>query len=290
MLKQINWKSIAFTLIWLIILSGLVVLMSFIEGKKAVVKCKDVKILIPGTRNFIEREEVDRILLDNNGPLVGRNLSNINIQQIEANLKSNPFIEYAKVFADMDGIIHVQIKQREPVLRILNFANEDFYIDQNGLKIPISDNFTANVLVANGYISENFSNKIDTLKTKLGKDIFNTALFISKDTLWNDQIEQLYVNKDSEIELIPRVGNHKIILGNADSLQTKFRNLLAFYKKAMPKVGWDTYKTINIKYTNQIVCEKTNTTSTDSTKILARLLEKSVADSLKRIKQDTIKN
>jgi cell division protein FtsQ len=70
------------------------------------------------------------------------------------------------------------------------------------------------------------------------------------------QIEQLFVNDKADIELIPRVGNQRIVLGSADSLEVKMRNLLAFYKQAMPKVGWDTYKTINVKYTNQVVCVK----------------------------------
>ena len=122
--------------------------------------------------------------------------------------------------------------------------------------MPVSSNFTANVLVANGNIREPFSGRLDTLITKIGRDLYKTALFIKKDTLWNAQIEQIYVDERNDMELIPRVGNQRIILGNADSLEVKMNNLLAFYKKAMPKVGWDTYKTINIKYTNQVVCER----------------------------------
>ncbi len=258
MLKRINWKAIVLGFIWLVSMSGLVILMGFIEVQKSEVRCKEVKIVIPGTYNFIERPEVDNILLQTQGPLVGRMLNKINIQQIETVLKSNPFIQEAKVFADMDGIIHIQIKQREPVLRVLNLTNQDFYIDRNGFKIPTSASFTARVLVANGYILENFNNKVDTLKTKLARDLFQTAQFIEKDTLWNHQIEQLYVNQQNEIEMIPRVGDHRIILGNADSLQSKFRNLLIFYKKALPLAGWDTYKTISIKYANQIVCVKSS--------------------------------
>jgi cell division protein FtsQ len=256
MLKRINWKAIGYTFIWLVCLSGLVVLMSFIEGKKQAVVCTQVKVLIPGNRSFIERKEVDNIVATSEGQLVGRELKSINIHRLENALRANPFIEFAKVYADMDGVIRIQIRQREPIVRVINSASQDYYIDRNGLKIPVSPNFTARVLVANGNILEGFAGDVDTLSTKLAKDIFKTALYIAQDTLWNEQIEQLFVNAKSDIEMIPRVGNQKIILGNADSLETKFGNLLAFYKKAMPKVGWDTYKTINIKYANQVVCEK----------------------------------
>ncbi|MFA6944946.1 MAG: cell division protein FtsQ [Pedobacter sp.] len=256
MLKRINWRAIFYGFIWLISLSGLVLLMSFIEVKKTALKCKDVKVILPGRYNFIERDEVDRILLAQGGALIGRDLNDINIHKLENTLKANPFIEFAKVYADMTGVIHVQIRQREPVLRVINTANLHFYIDTRGNKIPLSDNYTARVLVASGLIDEDFSGKVDTLSSKLAKDLFRTALYIQADTLWDNQIEQLFVDLKGDIEMVPRVGSHKIILGDADSLQTKFRNLLVFYKKAIPKVGWDSYKSINLKYANQIVCEK----------------------------------
>lgn len=275
MLKKINWRAILFGFLWFISLSGLITLMSFIEVKKSALKCKDVKVLLPGQFNFIERDEVDRILMENGGAMLGKDMNDINIHKLENALKANPFIEFAKVYADMTGVIHVQIRQREPVLRVVNMANLHFYIDGNGNKIPLSDNYTAKVLVASGLIEEDFSGRVDTLKTKMARDLFRTALYIKSDTLWDNQIEQLFVDLKGDIEMVPRVGGHKIILGSADSLQIKFRNLLVFYKKAIPKVGWDTYKTINLKYANQIVCEKN---IIDSSKITIDI-NKQIADS-----------
>jgi len=275
MLKKINWRAILFSFLWLISLGGLITLMSFIEIKKSALKCKDVKVLLPGQFNFIERDEVDRILMENAGAMVGIDMNDINIHKLENALKANPFIEFAKVYADMTGVIQVQIRQRVPVLRVVNMANLHFYIDGNGNKIPLSDNYTAKVLVASGFIEEDFSGRVDTLQTKMARDLFRTALYIKSDTLWDNQIEQLFVDLKGDIEMVPRVGGHKIILGSADSLKTKFRNLLVFYKKAIPKVGWDTYKTINLKYANQIVCEKN---IIDTNKIMIDI-SKQIADS-----------
>ncbi|MDQ0640857.1 cell division protein FtsQ [Pedobacter sp. W3I1] len=279
MLKRINWSAIFTGFAWLISLAGVVVLLSFINVKKQTIKCTDVKILIPGAdnlKNFIEREEIDAILKEDQGVLLGRNLENINIHKIEKKLQSNPYIGFAKVYVDMDGVLHIEVKQRQPILRILNENGQDFYIDNDGLKMPTSSNFTANVLVATGHITEVFGSRVDTLHTQLARDLYKTAQYIKKDTLWDSQIEQIVVDQKNDIELIPRVGNQRIILGNADSLEKKMKNLLLFYKKAMPQVGWDTYKTINIKYTNQIVCEKR-----DSTEIGRKAKTISAADSLR---------
>ena len=264
MFKKRIWKYILISFCWVASLGGLVVLMSFIEIKKAEVICKDVKVYIPGNQYFIDKEEIDNILQIKKHQLIGHHLEEINIQALESKLKANPFIESAKVYCDMDGIIWVEITQRQPILRIMNQGDQDFYVDQHGLKIPLSENFTARVLAANGFIDEPFSGKIDTLHTEIAREVFATANFIRKDSLWDAQIGQIYVNQDHEIELIPRVGSQRILLGNADSLDAKFRNLLAFYKKALPQVGWDAYKTINIKYANQVIGVKNVMTKKDS--------------------------
>ena len=289
MFKNINWQAVFIGFAWVFSLSSVIVLMSFIEIKKVESTCEKIEVVLPGNQFFIEQAEIDEILKSKNGLLIGRRLSGIDIQYLENKLKANPFIEYAKVYIDMNGVIHADVKQRVPVLRILNLSGQDFYVDQNGYKIPLSDHFTARVLVANGIILEDFSGKVDTLKTKLSKDLFLAAKFIAQDSLWNDQIVQMYVNEKNDIELIPRVGNQKIILGNADDLKDKFRNLLLFYKKAIPQAGWDTYSSINLKFKGQIVCEKRDSTllskptlKTDSV-VSVKINSTEIQDSIKNI-------
>jgi cell division protein FtsQ len=288
MLKRINWKAIGIGFLWVISLSGLIVLMSFIEHEKSAQQCTDVKVYIPGNQTFVNRQEIDRILWSVGGQLKGKDLTTINTQNLEDAIKLNAFIRTAKVYADMNGVIRVRIEQREPVLRVINIKNQDFYIDQDGMKIPVSPNFTAQVLVANGNITEDLESKVRGLRTPMAKDLFKLAKFIQQDTLWSEQIEQIYVNANSEIQLVPRVGDHQIIIGDADSLERKFKNLLLFYKKAMPKVGWNTYKTINVKYLNQIICKKSGI-APDTLSRATAIADSTKTDTLKTV-QATVKN
>ncbi|MEZ2334074.1 cell division protein FtsQ/DivIB [Mucilaginibacter sp. RCC_168] len=264
--RKLIWRRVLIISAWVVCLGGLIALMSFIEIKKAGVICTVVKVNIPGSQYFIDKQEVDQILQTSSHTLIGRKLEGIDIQDLENKLRANPFIEFAKVYTEMDGVLRVEVSQRQPILRIMNHYDMDFYVDQHGLKIPLSPNFTARVLVANGFIDELFTNHVDSLHTKLAKDLFLTADYIRKDSLWDAQIAQLYVNKDHEIELIPRVGSQRILIGNADSLQVKFANLIAFYKQVLPKVGWDKYSTINIKYSGQVVGIKNENMKADSIK------------------------
>jgi cell division protein FtsQ len=276
MFNKGTWKYVLIACGWLIALGGVVVLMSFISEKKAAVICKAVRVYIPGNQYFIDKQEIDNIV--NEKALVGRNLESINIHSLEISLKANPFVQSAKVFEDMDGEIEVEIIQRQPILRILNQNNQDYYVDENGLKIPLSQNFTAMVLVANGFIEEPFGGQVDTLHTALAKAVYKTADYIRKDSLWAAQIAEIYVNQQHEIELIPRVGNQRILLGDADSLDNKFSNLYIFYKKALPQAGWGTYKAINIKYANQVIGVRNQLTKKDS------LAAKAKKDSVQMVK------
>jgi cell division protein FtsQ len=64
------------------------------------------------------------------------------------------------------------------------------------------------------------------------------------------------VNEHQELELIPRVGNHRVLLGDTIDLQDKFRRLMIFYKEGLSKTGWNNYSVINLKFRNQVVCTK----------------------------------
>jgi cell division protein FtsQ len=121
--------------------------------------------------------------------------------------------------------------------------------------------------MVNGYIYDNYiarTVKILDWKDTITKgktlmdSLYTLASYIHKDKFLNAQIQQVYINSDREIELIPYIGKQTILLGDISDMDTKFHNLVLFYKKAISRSGWSTYNYINLKYKNQIVCTKTN--------------------------------
>ena len=256
-IRHINWKNILSGVLWVLGLGGLFTLMSFIHVKSSELACRELKIVIPGEQSFVERDDIDRMIVKTQGSLEGRTLQSVPLHEIEKELRTNPHIEKATVFMDMDGTIQIRIRQKEALLRIINASGTDFYLDTKGLKMPVSLKYAPHVLVANGFISEGYNRGTDdSIQTEQVKHLFRTAKFVSADSLWNEQVEQLYINAEQDIELVPRVGSQRIVLGDADSIERKFRKLELFYKQVVPRVGWDAYKTVNLKFANQIVCEK----------------------------------
>ena len=116
----------------------------------------------------------------------------------------------------------------------------------HGIIMPISHRYVAHVPVESGYIEKELATT----------DLYKFALFLQENDFWNDQVEQIFVHPDNEVELIPRVGNHRIMLGTFEGFEEKLDKLQLFYEQAIPKVGWEKYSIINLKYKNQIVCTK----------------------------------
>ncbi|WP_262249158.1 cell division protein FtsQ/DivIB [Parapedobacter soli] len=253
---RFHWRGILYAAVGIAAFAGLVMLMGFIGTKSSEQACMEMRVILLGNESFIEQKDIAALLVEKFGELEGRTLESIPIHQIEQELRQIPYVFSAIVTADMDGLLSVRVKQREAVVRVLNRGGDDFYVDQQGHKMPVSLKYVPRVPVVNGYISEPYDGTLDSTKSDLVTDLFKTAQFINSDSLWSSQIVQLYVNENHDIELVPRVGEQRIILGDADSLDRKFEKLLLFYRKIVPKTGIQAYKSVNLKFAGQIVCER----------------------------------
>lgn len=277
-MKNINWKRVFMLSVWAISLVGVMVLLSFVSNRQDKMVCKGVKINIEGKNFLVEKGDILTLMNKVLPQFVSRPLDEIPVEEIEKVVRMNPFVERADIFIDLDGIVRINVQQREPIVRIINKNYQSFYIDKKGRKMPLSLNFSPRVMVANGFIDE-LPAYNDTLKTATAKQIFELAQFTTneKNEFWSAQIEQVYVNDNEDLELVPRVGDHRILLGNTEGLEQRMNNLMVFYKKALPRMGWNEYKIINIKYQNQVIgirdslirkqVTSTDTLKTDSTRI-----------------------
>lgn len=254
--SRIRWKVVLGSIAALITISGIAMLMSFIGVKSSEQACTDLQIIVLGDESFIEQNDILEIIQQAHGQLVGRTLETLPYQEMEELIESLPYVSDAVVSRDMDGSVSIRIKQRKAVVRVINSTGKNFYVDEDGLKIPVSLKYTPRVPVANGHITEAYNEALDSIHSPLVHDIFKTAQYISADSMWANQVVQLYVNEQGDIELAPRVGRQQIILGNSDGLDEKFGKLMLFYTKIVPRVGIDAYKSVNLKYKGQLVCER----------------------------------
>lgn len=241
--------------------------MGFVSLQHHNTLCSKVNVVITDSlsRRFISRYDVADVLKRNKIVCLGEPIMRINTNTIETLLLENTIIKDCKVYTTVDGRLNVEICQREPIVRIIDSRGQNYYLDRQGSIIGKSRRFTPHLLVVNGNIHTPFSlNKVENIfdrkwdgKAQRLRDIHTLALFIENDDFWNAQIEQLYVNRKNEFEMIPRVGPHIIVLGNIDDYEARFDKLWLFYNEGLKHVGWNKYQKINLKYKDQIVCTKT---------------------------------
>ncbi len=247
----------------------LVVVIGFISDKEKLEHVTAVKIRIADSTDnqFIHSAEIRKMLDRQKMQLSGVSASAVDLEGIERSLMSHQIISEAEAYITEPGVLHVDIHQKSPFVRIYNKYGQGYYLDEEGNIVPFSSNFSPYVLVINGNISEPFrvSQALNIFQYQHDSlpapqltiyDAFTLATFIHEDKFWNAQIEQVYVNSKYEFELIPRVGSQVIELGGVDNLEEKFDNLKLLYTKGFNKIGWNLYQRISLKYKNQVVCTK----------------------------------
>lgn len=221
----------------------------YFQGKPKDGVCTSFEVEVKnGTADeqFVSTVDIVRYIKDKGLDPTGKQLKDINTNNIEEAILSNQLIKKADVFVTNNNAVRVAIEERKPVLRIISNTGENYYIDDEGNKMPLSRYFTANLPIATGAIKEDFA------KT----DLYKFALFLHNDKFWNAQIEQIVVLPGQDIELIPRVGEHRIVLGDLNVYEEKLDKLLAFYENGLNQTGWNKYSIINLKFDKQVVCTK----------------------------------
>ncbi len=238
---------------FLMLAAFLVVTVAFTSHESKNIVCRNIQVEFNKNDLIkLNEREITRMLLKADKQLIGKNLEQINTDVLETEVEKNQAILKAEVYkiiakdkVDYAGILGVKIKHRRPVLRVMT-PSGSYYLDKFGRRIPVSVNYSANVLVVTGNFSEEFA-----------KDqLLPFVLYVQNDDFWRAQVRQIEVENSGNILLSPLVGNHLIELGNVGNYPVKLRNMKAFYKQVMVNNNWNKYSLVSVKYKNQVIAKK----------------------------------
>lgn len=225
--------------------------------------CSGIKIYIKDSADyhFVTKKNLLNLAYGDK-KILGRPVGEIPVTEIESRIKGLRELKEAEVYMDVTGTLHVYADQRNAILRVMPDGGGDYFMDDEGYLIRRRNLYSPRVHIAGGNITvpqamlNGVSVMDTTIRNSVLKDIFYIVKYISGDSFWSAQIDQIFVDSNNEINFIPRVGNHQIHLGTAENLEGKLRNLEAFYDKVLPEVGWNKYSNINLEYKDQIVCKR----------------------------------
>ncbi len=260
-----------FLLVFWIALSvgALSLLIGAMETKNAK-PCQGFQVTIKGDRNgvFVDEREVLKILNGINGVIKGKPMKEFDLLKMEDGLESNPWIENAELYFDNNRQLQIKVTEKQPVARIFTLTGMSFYIDSSLDRMPLNEKYTPRLPVFTNFPSDKKSWKgKDSVLIEGVKDI---SLFLLQDSFWMAEIDQVDINPAREFEMVPKVGNHTVVFGNAEDIDAKFRKLFIFYRDVLNKVGWNKYSAVNISYQNQVVATRKDMKAIRADTLLAR--------------------
>ena len=209
------------------------------------------EIVINSENKFLDRYRIESLITEK----MGKDSIIKNADIIEKNILANPFVKEIKLYQDLSNKLIVDLVQYQPIARLVFENKKDFYIDLHGNIFPTSTKFSERVLLIHTDDNINYDLK-NINSTDYGKKIFTMINYIINDTFLSKIISEIDINYDKNIIIYPQVSKQKIIFGYPEQIDVKFDKLMLFYKKVLPAKGWNTYKTVNLKFKNQIICDK----------------------------------
>lgn len=261
-----HWPKIKRVMIPVVLVLSVITVISilaFVDSEQENIACEALQV------NFIRKGEGALVTADEVRVLVNKlcrasedGVSGLNTTELEKAVEEIPAVKNAEVFRRINGEVGIEIEQRVPVCRVHDLSGSQFYLDETGEPFPVSENYTARVPLVNGNLNEPYKKRRGQMQSdsirKISKLDDISALFacIRKDPFRQALVEQVWVNEQGEFEIVPKIDDHLILFGDTTEMDGKFNKLKIFYEEGLNTKGWNIYKTVNLKYKNQIICKK----------------------------------
>lgn len=251
--RKISIRKILQVLLTITVAAGCIVAMvsaSTIEGERPLKSLPVIHISNDRKYHFIEQKEIMNLAIYNrNIDILHTPVSRLDAHGIEQAIMKEPWVADAQVFIDIDRMMHIYVTQRVPVARIFRKDGTSYYMDSTLHTMPLSDNYTYYTMVVTNAPEMND----DSSGIGLRKQIASLVKTINVDSFWSAQVSQVVIDSAGMFELIPVLGNQRILFGDTSAMKDKFSNLLTFYKNVLNRIGWDKYETLDLRFRNQVV-------------------------------------
>ena len=222
--------------------------------------CRGVEIAVTDSlkRHFVTEQDV-RDYLAEDGKFIGVRIDSVDLVGIESMLDRRSAIHKSEAYITDDGILHVDITQREPVVRFQG-PSGGFYADREGYLFPLQARHTARVPVVDGALPINlkkgFKGVPETEEERQWvADMLQMVRYMADRKEWSDLVGQVSVLKGGGIVLIPREGTERFLFGAPTDIDAKFARIRKYYEAVAPAQETP-YRTVDVRYGNQIICRR----------------------------------
>ena len=240
-MKIFTWTNIRLVLMIMLVLF----LFSFasMRNENRKIAKIDVEIVDKDTP-FLLPEMVNKLLIEKNEHSKTITKEGLDLKKLEKSVNNNDFVQKSEVFVSVDGVLKAVVKQKTPVGRVVSETGS-FYVDYEGNRMPLSENYSARVPLVSGKINAVENEKLSEVLKMIYEDDFLKKNIIGVQVVPNGNLIMQNRNYDYTIDF-----------GKIINIDRKFKNYKAFFQKAVSDSTLNNYKKINLKFTQQVVCIK----------------------------------
>lgn len=202
----------------------------------------DINVIDSLSTGLIHENDVRDILNKKKIHIEGQPMDSINNAVIIEALSESPYVDTASCYHTPAGKLCVDVVAMQPVLHVMAANGEEYYLDRKGKTMPIGG-LNVNLNIATGHITKDFA----------AKNLTQLACYIQDDSFWQPLIQQINVASPKHIQLIMRVGESIIDLGDNSGIKAKLNKMRLFINQGLNEAGWDKYSTIDISYKDVVV-------------------------------------
>ena len=251
-----HWQTILVRVLWSIAGAALIVLFVIAWKAKEEKKYNSIQIELVGENTaalFMDEKEILQIIHEQ-GVKEGQAIGKLNLNTLEKHLHTIRWVKNVELFLDNTQVLQVKIEQRIPIARIFTASGNSFYIDNEGLQLPLKQLTVLRLPVFTNFPSDQQNlSKPDSL---LLNDILHFTKAVQNDSFFIAQTAQVNIAVNGDFELVPTVGDHIVLIGSVENIEDKLNRLYTFYKKVWVQSGLNAYQVIDCRFDNQIVALK----------------------------------
>lgn len=243
---------------------GCSLLLNATRKQRAMLACEHVEVEFRDSLKFVTGKEIKNWLGRNYGTCTGQRLDSIRLQQIEDLLLSKGPIVGCEAWTDGKGVLHIEIRQRQPAIRFACDNGSGFYVDHNGYIFPLHPDYTADVMVIEGNIpvkpAPGFSGQPQSDNDrKWISEMLGFAKEVGRSRAWSGILSRTIIRDNGDIAVKLGSESETYIIGSPDRLDEKLSGIARYQKEIRPEAGENHYKVVNLKYKNQIICRQKDT-------------------------------
>ena len=251
-----HWQTILVRVLWSIAGAALIVLFVVAWKAKEEKKYNSIQIELVGENTaalFMDEKEILQIIHEQ-GVKEGQAIGELNLNTLEKYLETIRWVKQVELFLDNAQVLQVKIEQRIPIARIFTASGNSFYIDKEGLQLPLKQLTVLRLPVFTNFPSD--QEKLSKPDSLLLNDILHFTQAVAADSFFMAQTAQVNIASNGDFELVPSVGDHLVLIGSVENIEDKLNRLYTFYKKVWVQSGLNDYQVIDCRFDNQIVALK----------------------------------